>query len=77
MDVDDWTHVSRKGTGVSTIPCAAADLGCRKIIKVILTAPRITKENPHESGVKSGFDVLRARETIQTNGSPCECGDMK
>lgn len=77
MDVDGWTHVGKKGTGESTIPCAAAELGCKKKIKVILTASKITEENPHESGEKDGFDVLNGTKTIQTNGSPCELGDMK
>ena len=64
-------HMSERGTGLCELPCEGASLGCRKRIKVIYTAQRISQENPVGPRTVSGFDVINAKETIQVNNVPC------
>lgn len=68
--------MGEKGTGTVQVPCAGASEGCKRVIKVIYSAQKMTVENPFGPGTVTGFDLTNAKETIQTNNVTCPFGEM-
>jgi hypothetical protein len=63
------SHLGERGTGQCELRCDGP--GCKKRIKAIYTAPKISRGNPYGPGTVSGYDLINAKETIQTNNVPC------